>query len=256
MVDAWLSLPLPALILALIGCFATSALLLIGVSFGPVIGPWVQSFRGVVGPFFGAIVLIFGILVGFLATDVWDRSRRAAATVRAEGAYLVSLHDLVAANGLSGDEIDDAIRAYVIAVVSKEWQSMEDGNASAEAETAQDQLLKTIAQSEWRSGEFGRLLLDTAMKVREARAERLALSSDYSESAKWMCVLLMALMAQISLAAVHLDAIRPQIAALFIYTTSVLIVLNLIAIHEAPFQPPLAVSPAPLAALLDIIPAR
>jgi hypothetical protein len=58
-------------------------------------------------------------------------------------------------------------------------------------------------------------LLDTALKVREARSDRLAFSSDFSENFKWSCVLLMALMAQISLAAVHLDEARAQFAAMF-----------------------------------------
>jgi hypothetical protein len=88
LIDAWLSLPLPALILILAAFYGASALVLIGLSFGALVGPWVRSFRGVVGPFFGAIVIIFSILVGFLANDVWDRNRRAAATVRGEGASL------------------------------------------------------------------------------------------------------------------------------------------------------------------------
>ena len=98
MIDALLSLPIPALILILAAFYSASALMLIRLSFGATVGPWVRSFRGVVGPFFGAIVIIFSILVGFLASDVWDRNRRAAATVRGEAANLVSLHALAAAH--------------------------------------------------------------------------------------------------------------------------------------------------------------
>jgi hypothetical protein len=66
-----------------------------------------------------------------------------------------------------------------------------------------------------RNAALERLLLETALKVREARSDRLAFSSDFSENFKWSCVLLMALMAQISLAAVHLDEARAQFAAMF-----------------------------------------
>ena len=45
----------------------------------------------------------------------------------------------------------------------------------------------------------------------------------------------MALMAQISLAAVHLDEARAQIAAMVIFTASIVQVIGLIAIHEGPF---------------------
>jgi hypothetical protein len=80
-----------------------------------------------VAPFCGAIVIIFSILVGFLASDVWDRNRRAAATVRGEGGNLVSLHALAAALGAPHVAIDRAIRAYATAVINKEWPRMENG---------------------------------------------------------------------------------------------------------------------------------
>jgi hypothetical protein len=256
LIDAWLSLPLPALILFLAAFYSASALVLIGLSFGALAGPWVRSFRGVVAPYFSAIVVIFGILTGFLANDVWDRNRRAAATVRGEGANLISLHALAAALGTPHVAIDRAIQAYAIAVIDMEWPRMENGEASPEAEAAQDELLQTVAQSDIAPGNavLKQLLLETALKIREARGERLALSSDFSENFKWTCVLLMAVMAQISLAAVQLDEARAQIAAMVIFTASIILVIGMIAAHEGPFQPPLGISPAPIGKLLDIVP--
>jgi hypothetical protein len=184
LIDAWLSLPLPALILVLTAFYSASALMLIRLSLGALAGPWVRSFRGVVAPFIGAIVIIFSILVGFLASDVWDRNRRAAATVRGEGANLVSLHALAAALGTPHVAIDRAIRAYAIAVIDMEWPSMENGEAAPEAEAAQDALLETVAQSGFAAAgnaALDRLLLDTALRVREARSDRLAFASDFSE---------------------------------------------------------------------------
>jgi hypothetical protein len=152
---------------------------------------------------------------------------------------------------------DRAIRAYAIAVIDMEWPRMEYGEASPEAEAAQDELLQTVAQSDFAVADnaaLARLLLDTALRVREARSDRLAFASDFSENFKWSCVLLMGLMAQISLAAVHLDEARAQFAAMVIFTTSIVLVIGLIAAHEGPFQPPLGISPAPIAKLLDIVP--
>ena len=257
LIDAWLSLPLTALISILAAFYSAAALVLVRLSFGARVGPWVRSFRGVVAPYFAAIVTIFSILTGFLASDVWDRNRRAAATVRGEAANLISLHALAAALGTPHVAIDRAIRAYAIAVIDMEWPSMENGEAAPEAEAAQDALLETVAQSGFAAAgnaALDRLLLDTALRVREARSDRLAFSSDFSENFKWSCVLLMALMAQISLAAVHLDEARAQIAAMVIFTASIILVIGLIAAHEGPFQPPLGITPAPIAKVLDLVP--
>jgi len=256
LIDAWLSLPLTALISILAAFYSAAALVLVRLSFGARVGPWVRSYRGVVAPYFAAIVTIFSILTGFLANDVWDRNRRAAATVRAEGASLISLHALAAALGTPHVAIDGAIRAYAIAVIDMEWPRMENGEASPEAEAAQDELLETVAQSDTAPGNaaLDSFLLNTALRVRDARGDRLALSSDFSENFKWTSVLLMALMAQISLAAVQLDEARAQIAAMVIFTASIILVIGLIAAHEGPFQPPLGITPAPIAKVLDLVP--
>jgi hypothetical protein len=134
---------------------------------------------------------------------------------------------------------------------------MENGEAAPEAEAAQDALLETVAQSGFAAAgnaALDRLLLDTALRVREARSDRLAFSSDFSENFKWSCVLLMAVMAQISVAVVQLDEVRAQIAAMAIFTASIVLVVGMIATHEGPFRPPLGIRPAPIAKLLDIVP--
>jgi hypothetical protein len=99
LIDTWLSLPLPESMLILAGCYSGFAAILVRLSSGSKVGAWVRSFEGVVAPFIGAVAVVFGILVGFLANDVWDRNRQAASTVRMEAASLVSLHDLAASLG-------------------------------------------------------------------------------------------------------------------------------------------------------------
>ena len=257
MIDRWLSLPLPTLWLCLAGFYGSSAIILIYLSFGRLTGAWVQSFRGVVAPYFAGIVVIFGILVGFLANDVWDRSRRAAASVRSEAANLTSLYDLLSSSGLPALPIDHGIRTYVSAVVEKEWPAMARGEAAPEADSAQDRLLDAVADLEAEpnsSPAITRVMLDTALKIRDARYERLLLSADYSEGFKWMSVLVIALVGQISVAVVHLERARPHIAAMVIFTSGIVIVLGLIASHQFPFSSALSVSPEPIAEVLMLVP--
>lgn len=46
---------------------------------------------------------------------------------------------------------------------------------------------------------------------------------------------------------------RPQIAALTIWTLSLIFVIGLLATHEEPFAPPLAVAPDPIIHVLDVL---
>jgi len=257
MIDQWLVLPAAEIILILVVCFGVTASFLCWLSFNETHQDRLQAIRGVTPSFFGSVVPILAILIGFLSDNVWQSNRRAADLVREEAAELTSLYGLVAVSDLPYIEISRGIRAYVSAVVEKEWPAMTRGEAAAEAEIAQDNLIR-IAMSgcaaEGGKGKCDQALASIAMKLRETRSNRLKLSSDNTETIKWTSVLFLALIAQISVAAVHLEKKGPQLAALTIFTAAVVVVLGLIALHELPFAPPLVVKPTPLADLLNIIP--
>jgi hypothetical protein len=259
MVNFWLTLPLPALLASVVLFFCATAAILVWLSFGPVTGRAVQSLKGVVPPVMGAIAVILAILIGFLASDIWERERGAAAAVRAEANQLVALDRLAATFGLPRASLDAAIRAYAATVVQKEWPSMEHQQASMDAEDALDRLFKAVEAlnvDTANRGDLDHLMTSTALDVRTARNTRLNLAQDRSEDVKWLSVLALAVMAQISVALVHLERVRPQIAALAVMTGSLIIVIGMLGAHELPFSAPLPISAAPIAHVLDLVPGR
>jgi uncharacterized membrane protein len=133
MIDLWLFLPLPALIAVIALFYSAIAVLLVQFSFGRGIAGAMQSFNSVVAPFIAMVVIIFAILIGFLANDIWDRDRGAATVVRTETDQLLALNTLVTTFDLPRDAIAPAIRSYASTVVNKEWPSMERQQTSPEA---------------------------------------------------------------------------------------------------------------------------
>ena len=253
----WLAAPVTVTLLATTAVLAGSAVLLIYLSFGPWTGRFVQTFRGVVAPFFGAVTLMLGILIGFLSNDVWDRNRRAGVAVKSEADDLVALVGLMTTFQLPAAPVATSVRAYARVVVDKEWPRMADGESAPEAEHALDELLRVIVQPVRIPSSnlaLDRVLLDTALAVRNNRNARLALSRDESAPLKWAAVLILALLSQASIAAVHLDKLRPQILAISLYTAGLIFIIGLLVVHEVPFEPPAAVSPAPIAHVLDLVP--
>jgi hypothetical protein len=63
--------------------------------------------------------------------------------------------------------------------------------------------------------------------------------------------MLIAFITQIAIAVVHLERPRPQVAALVIFTVAAVLLLGLLAMHEAPFEPPIFVPPGPIADVLE-----
>ena len=97
-------------------------------------------------------------------------------------------------------------------------------------------------------------MLEMVLRIRGAHEDRVALSSDRTTATKWAAVLLLALITQIAIAVVHLEDPRPQAAALAIFTVGAASVLGLLAVHEAPFEPPVFVAPGPIADVLLQVP--
>lgn len=256
-VENWLTLPATQITLWLAVFFGIMASFLCTLSFNRQTRKFIYSFNGISSGFYSSILPILGIMIGFLSSNVWDSNKKASDLVRQEAAELTTIYGFVAVSGLPYKEINRGIRDYVSAVVEKEWPSMSHGKAAPEAEVAQDNLLRItsdICSSNKSAGACDHALFDIAMKVRETRANRLKLSSDNTETIKWASVLSLAIIAQISIAAVHLEKQRSQMASLAIFTSAIIVVLSLIALHELPFAPPLIINPDPIVELLGVIP--
>jgi len=90
------------------------------------------------------------------------------------------------------------------------------------------------------------------VRVGTARSERLALAADNTSELKWSIVLILGIMTQIAIGVVHLQKRNAQIAALAIFSVSVVIALGLIALQEHPFAGEVRISAWPLQELLKL----
>jgi hypothetical protein len=66
------------------------------LSFGRIVRPWAHSIAGVVAPYAGVLAVLFSLLTGFLANDVWERERQAERAVVVERDGLLAAHELSA----------------------------------------------------------------------------------------------------------------------------------------------------------------
>ncbi len=258
-VGRWLELPVWQQLLALAGFYATAGIAMHLLAFHSPVSGWAKSFRGVVAPFFVSPILIFGLLLGFVAGAVWHRNAEAVQIVRGEGDALFSLSHLSPETSPGGSRLQGLIRAYAQSVVSEEWPRMQEGKRAAGSETALTSLLDAIVDAP-ASGNSGaavqRARFDLVLKLHTLRESRLTLAGDHTDELKWAALLILGLVSQIAIAAVHLEVPRPQIAALAIFSTAAVIGLGLVAVQERPFSRPLEVSPEPLVDVVNEIPAR
>jgi len=252
---SWLALPIPVIFASLFAFYLATAALLVWLSFRSRFRARILTFKGVVAPFFGSVGIIFSLLAAFLSNDIWDRNKQAERVVLTESDTLVALYSLSVASGSHSRTLQSAIRDYASAVVDDEFPRIAVHEKSPRTEAALNALLREVAATgASRDPGVQRTMLDMVLKVRAAHEERLQLSDDRTAVAKWVAVLLLALITQLAIAAVHLEKPRSQAAALFIFTLAAVSLLGMLAVYEAPFEPPVFVPPGPIAEVLRHVP--
>jgi uncharacterized membrane protein HdeD (DUF308 family) len=248
-INAWLELATIPLFALLILFYGSTAALIAWLCFHSPLRAPIQTLVGVVAPFFGAAGILFALLTGFLASDVGDRNRQAWRAVHGESSAAASLYTLSIASVSDMAAIRAALRDYLQSVIKDEWPHMNDNGGSSKTETALSILLAELSHPKIAT-EAGQAvhtaLMNSAIRVRDARADRLALASDRTNDLKWTIVLILGVITQIAIGLVHLERPRAQIAAIAVFSTAAVVALGLIALQEQPFDGAIRISPAPL----------
>jgi hypothetical protein len=259
MIHAWLDLPLNLIFLTLVLLYGLSAAFIYWILFRSPVRRRVQTFAGVVAPYFGAIGVLFALLTGFLGAEVTDRNRQAARSVRAESSAIEALASLSHAVGTDGAAIRASVRRYLDAVLKQEWEVMSSSASAPAAAEALGAIYTTVAKPAVASAggtPVQNSLLGATVSVATARADRLSLAVDRSYELEWASVLLLGILTQIALGFVHLEKPRAMLAAVGLFSVAAIVALGLIAAQENPFDPPIEVSNAPLIRALANVPAE
>ncbi|MBB2963860.1 DUF4239 domain-containing protein [Methylobacterium sp. R2-1] len=217
--------------------------------------PWTRAgmrllATGIVPPYIAVVAVLLALLTGFVANDAWERQRQASRVVQAERSHALAVYDLSIASAPDMSGLRASLFAYLDAVVKEEWPSMAETGASAPAAgQALGRLLQSAADPR-NAAEAGEAthaaLLDAVMQLRSARSERLALSAARSDESKWLTLLILAALTLTAIALVHCERPFAQATTLFLFSAAMVTTLGVVALHERPFDGPLALSSEPI----------
>src|SRR5262245_61440781 len=203
---AWLAWPVFGVFASLSAAYLSVAAIIVWLSFWSSASAFIKTYKGVVAPFFSSTAVIFGLLIAFLANDIWDRNKQAERIVALESETLIALFSLSMASGGDNQRLRTAIRAYVEAVVQDEWPRLAQQQRSSKTDAAVNALLQEVAQpGNAKDASVQRTMLDMVLKVHAAHEDRIAIAFDRTVVTKWLAVLLLAFITQVSIAVVHLE---------------------------------------------------
>jgi hypothetical protein len=250
MIRFWLELPPLAIFATLILVYFGTMALLCAVTIRSPRTIQIRSLSGLTPPFFGAIAILFALLISFLSSDVGERNRLANRAVQVEAGEMRNIHTLSVASASDMRMIRIALKGYIASVLNDEWPAMVVRAPSPRTDAAFDRLLRQISDPEiaLQSGQaVHAALINAAVRAGTARSERLALADDRTNTLKWISVLTLGLITLLAIALVHLSHPRRAfITALAVFSSAAVVVIGLVAVQENPFNGAFHISPAPI----------
>lgn len=218
-----------------------------------IASPWVASIRalrGVSAPFTNVVGVLFGLTLAFLANDTWTAHDRARNAVLQEAD---AVHSLAILSRLlepqAGAALRAAIAAYARAIVA-EWSPLARCATNPEAGRTGDDLLALVAAGATGAAVGGtaqQLMLQQVMRIRASRDLRIGLSQTHVNPLKWLGMAFLGFLTLLAVAMVHLDDPHAALTAMVLFGLAAAPTAAIVLIHGNPFQPPSAVSSAPIA---------
>jgi hypothetical protein len=213
------------------------------------VGDRARAFKAVSPGMLPPLGILFALLVGFIAVEVWNNFDKAKLAVATEAS---ALRAVVLLAGNFPDEqklrIYALIDRHIEESINKEWPAMAHRRATlstlrakALIEALQDVLsLKPADESQRTAQPEIMKALETAM---DARRQRIVVSQSSVGTVKWAGIVLQALCTLIAIAMVHSDNRLACAIAMTLFATGIALSLLLIAAYSRPFTGEISVKP-------------
>lgn len=211
-------------------------------------GPRAAAFKALSPGMLPPLGIIFGLLVGFIAVQVWNDFDRAKSSVASEAGALRNV--ILLASNLSPEE-DAQLRSLVAGHIEKsvkeEWGSMSEQRATLTMPPAlliqalQSTLVYKPATDQERLAQSA--IASSLQNALEARRQRIIVSQSSVSSVKWVGLLVQALVTLIAIAIVHSANRSASAIALTLFSIGTAVSVLMIAAYNRPFTGEISVGP-------------
>jgi hypothetical protein len=198
-----------------------------------------KTFKAVSPGMLPPLGILFALLVGFIAVEVWSNFDKAKAAVATEASALRAVVLLAGTFPEERTRIYGLINRHIEEAVNKEWPEMAQQRMTLSAlptaliEELHDTLALHPADDSQRSAQLEMVkALHTAL---DARRQRIVISESALGTVKWLGILLQGLCTLIAIAMVHSDNRLTCAITLTLFATGIALSVLLIAAYSRPF---------------------
>jgi hypothetical protein len=212
------------------------------------VGERARAFKGVSPGLLPPLGIIFGLLVAFVASQVWGDVDRATAAVNREASALRAVVLLSGSfPGEAEGRLRGLIRGHIQEARTVEWPAMARRHATlAMIPTPLAEALQTaLTLSTHGEGQVAaqREIVAALLNALDARRQRILVSQSEVNWVKWIGLIIQAVCTLTAIAMVHSDNRVTAGLAIGLFSTAVAVCILLIAAHDRPFTGQLSVRP-------------
>jgi hypothetical protein len=212
------------------------------------VGERARVLKGVSPGMLPPLGIIFGLLVAFVASQVWNDIDHAKAAVNREASELSTVVFLAASfPGEPETRLRELTRRHIHDAVTYEWPMMAQQSASLAvtpvALAEELQVILAVAPRSQGQITAQREIVTALEGAIEARRQRIIVSRSSVNWVKWTALLLQAICTLAAIAMIHIDNRGAAAASMGIFATGVAVSILLIASHDRPFTGEISVPP-------------
>lgn len=220
------------------------------------VGERARAFKAISPGMLPPLGIIFGLLVAFIAAQVWGDLDRAHAAVNREASALRAIVLLAASfPGEPETRLRALVHRQIEDAVTQEWPAMARRRATLTMISAPlaEALHVSLALTPRGDGQVAaqREILAALQNAFDARRQRILVSQSTVNWVKWTALLVQAVCTLLAIAMVHSDNRASAALALGLFATGMAISVVLISSHDRPFAGELSVGPD---VLLQVLP--
>jgi hypothetical protein len=248
MMNAFYDLPVVWMTVVVLGGFAVVDVLIHRIVFALATGKRALAFKAISPVMLTPLAVVFGLIVAFLAAQVWSDSERASGAVAREASALGTV--MLLAKSFPEEmqaRIGTLVRRHVEQAVNEEWPAMahQEVTLSMITPADTDALKLALSMSPRTDAETvtQRELIVALRAAFDARRERIIISRFKINWVKWSVVHVLAFLILSTIALVHSDNRVGAGLAMALFSVAAGACIVLIAAHNRPFVGEISVGP-------------
>ena len=194
--------------------------------------------RGVVGPYFSAIAILFALFSSLLAAELWQRQNKEDVLLNLEKNGLKSMLHIAASATPDAPVVRNAIRNYL----QQTAHDAAPGTISAGGEQRSIEALQWLYRLASEPATFkgngvaSAAFLSSLEVVRSAREDRVELHKARVAPSKFFSLLLFGLLTQIAIAFCHAGNVRALGASVMLFSVAFSAAIGILALLDDPYE--------------------